>query len=122
MTIFNAISLLGGLALFLYGMRIMGNGAAPKRYRQAQHLVQAHSLWRTLYYRVPTAKSNLPRFGGGFFMLYLNSLTKRMPLLSSDIRILPKALCGSFSANRFPSALRRASGCLTFRLSLSLAV
>ena len=26
MTIFNAISLLGGLALFLYGMRIMGNG------------------------------------------------------------------------------------------------
>lgn len=26
MTIFNAISLLGGLALFLYGMKIMGNG------------------------------------------------------------------------------------------------
>ena len=26
MTIFNAISLLGGLALFLYGMRLMGNG------------------------------------------------------------------------------------------------
>jgi len=26
MTIFNAISVLGGLALFLYGMRIMGNG------------------------------------------------------------------------------------------------
>lgn len=26
MTIFNVISLLGGLALFLYGMRIMGNG------------------------------------------------------------------------------------------------
>ena len=26
MTIFNVISLLGGLALFLYGMRIMGDG------------------------------------------------------------------------------------------------
>ena len=26
MTFFNIISLLGGLALFLYGMRIMGNG------------------------------------------------------------------------------------------------
>ena len=26
MTIFNIISLFGGLALFLYGMRIMGNG------------------------------------------------------------------------------------------------
>ena len=26
MTIFNFISLLGGLALFLYGMRIMGDG------------------------------------------------------------------------------------------------
>ena len=26
MTIFNVISLFGGLALFLYGMRLMGNG------------------------------------------------------------------------------------------------
>ncbi len=35
MTIFNVLTLIGGLAMFLYGMNVMGNGLEKTRRRKA---------------------------------------------------------------------------------------
>ena len=85
MTIFNVFSLLGGLALFLFGMDIMGKALEKQAGGQLQKILSISSRFCAIPYSPLSNCSSSPA------MHFSRPLARAMP--SPTIMTVPVSLC-----------------------------
>ena len=85
MTIFNVISLLGGIALFLYGMSIMGSGLEKLASGKMQTILQKLTASTLRGVLLGTLITALIQFSAGTIVIVIG-------LVNSGIMLLPQAV------------------------------